>query len=432
MYREREPGLLIGRDVESPLAPELRCSALTYRERLQALDDLAADLVQRRDMAAVPGVPFLAAFLQAANLSHLVAREIPEPETLDRFVAIDDRKSARLLPKGIVCHWMAGNVPLLGMFSWAISVLAGNRNVIRVSSRHDDLVSPLLRRLAEVSESGRELARETAVMQFDRDDIATQNAMSAMADVRIVWGGTEAVDAIRALPCDWECDTIVLGPRVSIAVLDPHAAHEAAIARLVTDIVYFDQLACSSPQWLFLKGRPGDLAFDTVIERMASEFERQSGTFPRHALGFDETYRIQLDRARIVLDGGSVRRDERTAWTMALVDVPQTRVSCSNRFLQVIPFEDIDRVSPQIPRNVQTAVTLLGDAEMELFSEDAARRGVCRFPRPGEGNHFESPWDGVPLISRLTRWVMRTDGRSPIANTGARFAWNIPPQSSSN
>jgi hypothetical protein len=188
----------------------------------------------------------------------------------------------------------------------------------------------------------------------------------------------------------------------------------------VTDVVYFDQLACSSPQWLFLKGRPGERAFDRVLERMAGEFERQSRTFQRHLLGFDETYRIHLDRARAVLEGGAVRRDDRTAWTMALMNAPTARISCANRFLQVIPFDAIESVSPQIPRNVQTAVTLLEDRDSAQFSEDAARRGVCRFPRPGEGNHFESPWDGIPLISRLTRWVLRTDSRGPMITTGAK------------
>ena len=432
MFRDRDSDVLTGRAAASPLVPELRYSALTYRQRLRALDDLAADLLERRTMPGVPGLPFLAGFLQASNLTRLIAREIPAPEALEGFVSIDQRKSVRLLPRGMVCHWMAGNVPLLGMFSWAVSVLAGNRNVIRVSSRHDDMVSPLLERLAGVSDQGRELARETAVMHFDRDDMATQTAMSAMADVRIAWGGMEAIEAIRALPCDWECDTIVLGPRVSIAVLDASAAHDRAISRLVTDIVYFDQLACSSPQWLFLKGRPGQPAFDRVVERLAAEFDVQSRTFPRHPLGFDETYRIPLDRARVLLDGGTLRTDIQTAWTIALVDAPHTRVSCSNRFLQLIPFEDVEQVTAQIPRNVQTAVTLLCDREMEQFSEDAARRGVCRFPRPGEGNHFESPWDGVPLVSRLTRWVTRTDGHGPLSTTGARFEWNTPPHSSNN
>lgn len=432
MYREREPGFLIGRDGVAPLVPELRYSALTYRQRLQALDELAADLMQRRDMASVPGLAFLAAFLQASNLTHLIQREVPAPQALEQFVPIDERKSVRLLPRGIVCHWLAGNVPLLGMFSWAVSVIAGNRNVIRLSSRQSDLVTPLLQRLAEVSEVGRELARETAVMRFDRDDLATQQAMSAMADVRIVWGGTEAVEAIRALPSDWESDTIVLGPRMSVAVIDPAAAHDAAIARLVTDIVYFDQLACSSPQWLFLKGRPGQPMFDAAVQRLADEFDRQSRVFPRHPLGFDETYRIELDRARVLLDGGTLRRDAQTAWTVALVDAPTAKVSCTNRFLQLIPFDHVGGVTAHIPRNVQTAVTLLCNDDMERFSEEAARRGVCRFPRPGEGNNFESPWDGLPLISRLTRWVVRTDGRSPLTNTGAEHRWNPPAHCSNN
>src|SRR5689334_14551459 len=117
MYRGRESGFLTTRDGSPGFVPEYRYSALAYPERLQALDDLAADLMQRRELAAIPGLPFLAGFLQASNLTHLVARELPAPVALERFVTIDERKSARLMPKGIVCHWMSGNVPLLGMFS---------------------------------------------------------------------------------------------------------------------------------------------------------------------------------------------------------------------------------------------------------------------------------------------------------------------------
>jgi hypothetical protein len=429
--RDRDTLLLL-KGVRDGTSTAGRASALPFSERIQALDDLAGDLLRRCDAPSTPGLTFLASFLKGNNLTQLLGRELATPEALEHFARIDARKSLRLLPRGVVCHWTAGNVPLLAMFSWALSALVGNRNVIRLSSRSDDVISPLLRRLASVSAAGRQLADETTVLHFDRDDTPVQEAMSRLADVRVVWGGHEAVDAIRALPCDWECDTVVLGPRVSLAVVDPAAATEAAIGRLITDIVYFDQLACSSPQWLFLKGRPGDKPFDTVVEWMASEFTRQSHRFPRHPLGFDETYRIQLDRARVLLDGGALKRDSQTRWTMAMVDTPHAGVSCTNRFLQVVPFTDFRRITPHIPRNVQTIVTLLCQTELERFSEEAAACGVCRFPRPGEGNHFETPWDGLSLISRLTRWVLRTDGPAATSETGVSASWTIPISSSSN
>lgn len=386
--------------------------ATTTQERLDALNTLSDDLLtNRKDVPpalAAAGVAFLAAFLRRSALEGALARELPSIDALDRFVSVGPRKSLRILPRGVVAQWIAGNVPLLAMFSWALAAVTGNRSLLRLSSRQDDFVSPLLARLGSLSEAGAEMARRTLVIGFDRDDKAAHLAMSHAADVRIAWGGVEAVDAIREVPSRWDTDTVVLGPRVSLAVVDPQEVTDRLLTRLAIDVVFFDQLACSSPQWLFVRGRRQDAA--AFAERLAGEFDRQTRLIPRHDLDLGETYRIHLDRTRVILDGGHVLRDDGTRWTLALVEQPQRTVTCANRFLQVVPFDDLDFVRQNIPDNVQTAVTLLGPSDTETFTEMAARRGVCRFPRPGEGSHFETPWDGIPLVTRLTRWVLRTDG----------------------
>jgi hypothetical protein len=196
---------------------------------------------------------------------------------------------------------------------------------------------------------------------------------------------------------------------MSLAVIDPEQVSERTLARLASDIAYFDQQACSSPQWVFVKGERGSEQFERTVQQFSAAFAAQARGLGRHALDFGETYRIELDRARSLMDGGVVYRDQETAWTVAVLDAPDTRVMCANRFVQVVPFTDIAAVVRLIPANIQTAVTVLGDSDAGEFFEQAARRGVCRFPRPGEGNHFENPWDGIPLLSRLTRWAVRTD-----------------------
>jgi hypothetical protein len=389
---------------------------LQYQERLAVLNALSDALLSRK--AGLPGIlssmglPFLAGFLRQVNLEKLIARELPNPRALEHFVATEERKSLRLLPKGVVCHWVAGNVPLLGMFSWAVSALLGNRNVIRLSSKQDDFVSPLLALLAHLSEAGRQMAEETVLVHFDRDNRGAHTHMSEAADVRIAWGGVEAIEAIRALPRHWDCEDIVLGPRLSLAVIDPVVATNTMVTRLATDVVYFDQLACTSPQWIFVKGHPGETAFEAFCSQFAAAFGRQALAIPRHTLDFAETYQIQLDRTRILLEGGSLRHDLHTQWTLAVLKQPHEKVVGANRFVQIIPFDSVDFVCSHIPRNVQTVITLLSEAVVQEFTEDAAHYGVCRFPRPGEGNHFESPWDGIPLTPRLTRWVVRSNPRA--------------------
>ena len=374
--------------------------------RLDAFETLSDDLLNRRD-ARIPGAAFLAAFLRRAHIEELLSRELPDIRALDAFVPAGARSELRILPRGLVCHWIAGNVPLLGVFSWALSAVFGNANLIRVSSRAEDVMTPVVERVATLSEAGAEMAARTRVVSFEREDEQSHAAMSAAADLRIAWGGEEAVASVRALPAQWECDDLVFGPRRSFAVVDPAETSERVVGRLASDIVYFDQLACSSPQVVFVKGQRDTPAMDGFLTALATAVEGAVRQFKRHTLDWAETYRIELDRQRAVLEGANVLRDEATEWTIALLDAPVNQISCANRFVQVVPFTDLEAVSAAIPRNVQTVILSIASDTAGAYAEALARRGVCRFPRPGLGNSFEIPWDGLAVAPRLGHWVTR-------------------------
>jgi hypothetical protein len=391
-----------------------------YGARLAALGDLSQALLDRRDgidqALGNVGLAFLAAFLQPSNLEEYIRREVPHPAALEQWVDLGCRKTLRILPRGVVCHWIAGNVPLLGMFSWALSALLGNCNALRLSSRQADTVSPLLRLLAATSPAGRQMAEETVVCFFDRDDRISHEQLSAAADIRIAWGGSDAIEAVRGLRCRWDCDDIVMGPRVSLAVVEPELCSPSITTRLATDIVYFDQAACSSPQVIFVRGRPGDLAVEAFLDRFEAALRQQTRRFARHTLDFAETYQIELDRTRVLMSGGHLRRDDQTRWSVAVLPEPLNNLACTNCFVQVVPVADWEPVYAYLPENVQTVVCVLAPDHLAAFSERAARRGACRFPAPGAGNHFDVPWDGIPLVSRLTRWVVRTEPAPGVAD----------------
>lgn len=380
--------------------------AATLAARLDAFEALSGSLLGNRDQA-IPGAAFLAAFLRRSHIEELLAREIADPGALDCFVTSGPRSELRILPRGAVCHWIAGNVPLLGVFSWALSAIFGNVNLIRVSSRNEDVLSPVVARVAALSEAGREMAERTRVVAFERENDAAHAVMSRFADLRVAWGGEEAVAAVRALPARWECDDLVFGPRRSYAVIDPAVADHRTLVRLANDIVYFDQLACSSPQVVFVRGRRDDAGVLRVVEQLGSALAAGVRQFRRHALDWSETYLIELDRQRAVLEGGEVRRDDATQWTLALLEQPVAQLSCANRFVQLVPFTDLESVAAALPANAQTVVMAMPESDARLAAEHLARRGVCRFPRPGMGNGFEIPWDGVAVSPRFGHFVTR-------------------------
>jgi hypothetical protein len=381
----------------------------TFEERLLLCDSLAKEMLRPKSVLrkSLPadGLAFLATFLGKAHLTAQMSLEIGDLNKLDKFVKISERQSLRLVSRGVVGHWVAGNVPLLAVYSWALSALVGNRNVVRLSSRQADVISPLLAFLAEQGGVGEEMAKATFVTRFDRGDATSHAEMSRQCDVRIAWGGREAIESIKASPSSWDCDDIVFGPRASMAYFDSDLITEVFAQRIATDIAAFDQLACSSPQVLYL--RKGD-KFDAAVNHIKQALENASQRFARHKLDYGETTRIELDRARAILRGASVLRDDQNNWTIVVSSSPEDDYDCSNLFIQIVPVESYHDVLPLIPRNVQTVVTLLDALEFEAFTNDASQLGVCRFPIPGTGNNFENPWDGMGLVSRLTRSVTRT------------------------
>lgn len=376
-------------------------------QRLLAVEQMARDAVPAMGRE-IAGAAFLSAFLRRAHLESMLERELPRLDALDRFVSTGPRSELRVFPRGLVCHWIAGNVPLLGVFSWILSAVLGNQNLLRISSRGSDFITPLVHRLALVSEAGAEMAERTLVVRFERDDDASHRRMSEAADVRVAWGGEEAVSAVRSLPASWNCEDLVFGPRRSFAIVEPGAADPKAVGRLAQDIVYFDQLACSSPQVIFLKASAGSEIFRRFVSHLAASVEDGASHFPRHTLDWGETYRIELDRQRAVLEGGEVLRDKLTDWTVASLDRMVGRIGCANRFVQVVPFATYEEVAAQMPENVQTMVVLAGAEASREIAEVLGSVGVCRFPRPGGGNNFEIPWDGLAVTPRLGRWVTRT------------------------
>jgi hypothetical protein len=380
---------------------------------LTVFDQLADDLLKQETessaMLPIAGIAFLIAFLNRENLQKQLMRELHDIDVLTRFIKVTKRKSLRLVPKGLVVHWIAGNIPLLGMFSWAISALLGNSNLVRISTRQGDFITPILLRLRVLGPAGAEMARKTIIVRFDRDLESAHQTISDQADVRIAWGGMESVNAIHSLPSRWQCEDVTFGPRMSMAVVDPNHLKKGMIGRLATDIVFFDQLACSSPQIIFVK-KDNENKFDKLVRDLSQHLEQKVKAFPRHRLDTSETYQIHLDRVRAILNGGRLFHDEETQWTVIQIERPLTDVICGNRVIQVIPYANIDEIYEYIPSNIQTIITALDENDTQIFTEYAAYLGVCRFPRPGESNNFENPWDGIPLVSRLTKYVIRTDG----------------------
>ncbi len=383
---------------------------LSIAEILDSLDFVSRELLNRdSSLAKIYGtdiVSYISSFLSRQNLFELIQIQKIDPKSYDEFVKVSPRKSIRRMPKGIVSQWIAGNVPLLGIMTLALSMIAKNINVIRLSSRQNDYLNPFLDLLARNGTVGKILAENVMVVSYDSEDKEASGWQSRISDCRLVFGGQEAVEEIVQLTHSWHVEDIVLGPRTSFGVIDPASLSSGALTRLASDILVFDQLACSSPQFIFVKqnGNTEDFA-----KELYKSMRLLLPCFPRHPLSHSETFDICEARTRLVLKGAKIFCLGGTRLTVSLFSSLEKDSICGNGLIQLITFNDFEEIYKHIPSNVQTVVTCLSKYDFNKFTAEASRYGVCRFPIIGESNFFEVPWDGIEVLSRLSRTVIRTD-----------------------
>ncbi|MHA1376876.1 MAG: acyl-CoA reductase [Candidatus Helarchaeota archaeon] len=369
------------------------------------------NLIRDNIVKSIEGVTFLSSWLQKSNVFKMVKNNLGDFKVLNKFVG-EGRKKIKAQPRGLICHWIAGNVPTLGMFSLIQSILVGNSNIVRIPIESQEIFVQLLKVL-ERSEygglKGSNILKTVAVIYFPSTDTESNLKFSLVADARVIWGGQEAVDAISKTTKMSHCEDIVFGPKYSFGVVDKVAQRSEdfpkIIRRFINDIIVFDQSACSSPQVIFFE--KGGIDFNLIIKKFEEEFKLASKRTPK--MGIDQFIASKIINKRaeyaLSLDKDVIFSKEND-WTilinneLKLEDPIQSRTIFLKQINSVM--DCIDLITPRI----QTIGTAIYDREKLLsFSDAATYNGVARCVIPGQMNFYDSPWDGILFISRLVRWV---------------------------
>src|SRR5262249_26287043 len=125
-------------------------------------------------------------------------------------------------PRGVVLHMPPRNVETIFLFSWVLSYLAGNMNVVRLPSQLSDAVMSAVELLAtRLDGSGTH-----PFIRYEPSETVNA-ALSHCSDARIVWGGDEKVRTFERLPLRNGGKAIWFGDRYSYSVLSGRALAQA-------------------------------------------------------------------------------------------------------------------------------------------------------------------------------------------------------------
>ena len=331
---------------------------------------------------------------------------------IERQSAAYDDGTLRL-GRGVAFHVTPNNIPVNFAFSWVFSLLAGNANLVRLPDHAFPQLVMILRHLdALLAEKPfRELATMNVFLTYGREEEITA-ALSAMADVRIIWGGDATIRTIRKSPLPPRGIDIGFSDRYSFSVLgaaEVLGLEERAFSRLITgffnDTYLMDQNACSSPRLVVWCGRGEEvhLAQERFWNALHQEVSRRYELAPVSAVDkFTQACRdaIELDCLEGLerADNGLFRLQLRALFP----GIEKRRGNCGYFYEYVT--DNLDDIAPIVTSKYQT-LTCHGIAKELLTSFVARNRttGIDRIVPVGSALDIGLIWDGYDLIRTLSR-----------------------------
>jgi Acyl-CoA reductase (LuxC) len=391
--------------IEQLTSPELAPAVPFAEESTAFCASLSEALFGLPDVRSHPEIVALAYWLRPGSIE--LAR--------GAFAALEDETTV-LTPRGLVFHVPPGNVETIFVYSWALSLLVGNINVVRVSERESAAIDLLCSTIGDLMAEPRfeQVAGRNRFVFTGHDD-AVSAALSSIADVRVVWGGDATIQHFRRFPLPVRGRELTFPDRHSFAILGAEAVatvDDATIdtlaGRFFNDAYWFDQGACASPRlviWHDPDGRWAETArsrFHEAVTGAIADHEYQAMT------GAAIAKMVRGFRSIIEQPVTTYEAPTPEATWLAIDDLTgYRRQSPGGGIFYEYVSQDLDKdLSLLLTNRDQTAAHFGIDARrIRELARSVNGRGVDRWVPVGHALDFDRVWDGYDLLQEFTKRV---------------------------
>lgn len=386
--------------------------AIKQRTDLSPFHDQTVDFVSAFSQAIMKSKP-ARAFPEIISLAHWM-RKRAVLDLKERFLATRPTDSITLA-RGLVLHFAPGNVDTIFLYSALTSVLMGNRNVVRISSRYSsqiEILTDVLNALLSKPEFAkiRDMLR---IVQYAHDDSITEN-LSAACDLRVIWGGDATVHSIRAIALPPRARDLTFPNRWSLAALD--AGHVgslddeglAALAtHFVNDSYWFGQMACSSPRLVLWLGdeqstQRAKKRYWSAVRKAADKFASDIAPVSFvNKLVSQNIAAIEGDLVSISDVGDNIV----SVGDLQAAQAPDDDLCVGEGLFWQARIETLSEIAPVLDIQSQTLISAgIARQDWETLIKESALR-IDRIVPFGQALQFGHIWDGVDLLTEFSRLV---------------------------
>ncbi len=403
------------------IAPELKLAPIDWKQSIdhvigqsnlhpfqdiaiQFLEALSKHILLDRSMRVYPELMAMAHWLRKAHIMEL--KKEYEQRTEGKYV----------LPRGTIIHFAPANVDSVFIYSWILSMLAGNKNIIRLSRRTNEQTDILMRKINDVITRAEfaAIADRTLLVRYGYEQEYTAY-LSEHCNVRVVWGGDQSVRTIRAISLAPNAVELVFPNRYSKSVLSADAvvqADEQAMAVLgkqfYNDALWYGQLACSSPRELFWIGASASIAaakerfWSSMEQALQKEHYKNEPALNILRLTTSDYYAAQQQTGHVYTGYASAPvRVEVTEADFQLRDM-----HCGGGLFLEYHLGELAQLHQHIHERDQT-LSYFGFDRQQLaeWVMHIPNRGIDRIVPVGQALDFGSVWDGYDLFTYFSREI---------------------------
>lgn len=360
--------------------------------------------------ATRPLLDALAAQWTSDALRVALEAEFPDLRVLDSFIPGPQGESLKAMPPRLLVQYGSGNVPGTSATALVRALLVGAPTVVKPGQGDRVLPELLGRALLEVEPS----LQDTFLVGDWRGGQGghVEERCLAAADRMVIYGGLEAVKAVRHLlppltPLD------IYGPRISGAILLAQATSISAHVEAAADaICAYEQRGCVSPQVFWVQESP-DQSARAWAEALAEALERRPSASVTTTQVVAMRAEYEAARYAQALDPEeAVFGSPQQGWMVLYTPrCPQLTPTCLGRTVRVHGFSEASEVlvalKPMTPYLQTMAVE--GDEPGRL----ALVRGLAQYGVTRVTSLKNQPWppiwwkeDGTETLRSLVRWCV--------------------------
>jgi len=377
-----------------------------FDEQVMAfLDTFSRAVLSDASINRYPEIAALGFWLRRGNLNKI------KSENSNLF----DNQFFISAPIGKVLHICPANVDTMFFYSFAVSVLMGNRNILRVSARMEmpqimKLFAILNQLIAE--ERFSIFKNYINIISYGHDDHISEY-LSLNTNARMIWGGDGTIGIFKKFKTAPRTKDIVFADRISLLCIScaPYLelnekGLENFAALFLNDAYTFDQMGCSSPQTIYFLGSSEE--YNNCINAMQDQLRNYIGR--KYETEVESLASLKINQA--VDDVIRHRIDKKYGdnfCTFAQLKEDENEEllhSCGGGYFYVKHIHKLAQLSNIVNAKLQTISHFgLTDNELHELRLLANNEGIDRIVPIGMALNFNYIWDGYNLLDELSRKV---------------------------